>query len=455
MDDTRNTSATTHRITGAAAVRVLIDLVGPSIAAGAIARRPQMVRILERLQADHRSVQRLRALRYTYGRGPVELVIPGRRIVVVLEPDDVADVLAATPSPFDPASWEKRRALQQFQPHAVLITQGALRGPRRTLNEQVLNTQAPVHHLAEPFNEVIASETSKLAAVAVERGGFDAARFTTMWWRLVREVVLGPSARNDDAVTDDLWRLRRAGHWSFAAPQHRIRRARFLNRLHRYAQDPAPESLLGALSAAESTSAIDPIGQIPHWLFAFDAAGMATVRALALLASHPGVLRRCEIDDLNIPQQRSYLGAAVLESLRLWPTTPTLLRDTTADTTWRDGGEQFTVKAGAMVLICVPAFHRDETTMEFADRFEPDIWLDGRAETYPQLVPFSAGPAACPGRNLVLFTTSTVLAHLLRQLDIKVRTSPPLRPGEPLPLTLNQFGLQFAASPARVRLVSP
>lgn len=453
MDYRKNTGGTTHRITGAAALRTLLDLAGPSVAAGAIARRREMVGILERFQADQRSVNRLRDLRHRYGRGPVELVIPGRRIVVPLDPQDVAQVLADAPTPFDPANREKRRALQQFQPHAVLITRGALRGPRRALNEQVLDTQVPVHHLSEPFTDVITTETAKLAAVALERGGFDSARFTTMWWRLVRQIVLGPSARDDDAVTDDLWRLRRAGNWSFAAPQHRRRRARFLQRLRHYAADPAPESLLGALCAARAPAPVDPIGQIPHWLFAFDAAGMATIRALALLTAHRSTLHRCEIDELNVPQVRPYLQAAVQESLRLWPTTPALLRDTTTETTWGAGEDQVRVGAGAMVLICVPAFHRDDTTMEFADHFEPDIWLDGRAQSYPQLVPFSAGPVACPGRNLVLFTTSTVLAHLIRQLEIKLAT-PALRPDEPLPMTLNQFGLEFTAAPAWMRLVS-
>jgi cytochrome P450 len=442
-----------HRITGTAAIKTLIDLAGPSVAAGAVARRRETVGLLERFQADQRSVDRLRELRARYGRGPVELVIPGRRVIVPLDPDDVAEVLAGAPTPFDPANREKHRALQQFQPHAVLITRGALRAPRRALNEQVLDTPVSVHHLSEPFTDVIATETAKFAAVALERGGFDAARFTTMWWRVVRQIVLGPSARNDDAVTDELWRLRRAGNWSFAVPQHRRRRARFLQRLRHYAADPEPESLLGALCAADASDAVDPIGQIPHWLFAFDAAGMATIRTLALLTAHRGTLHRCEIDELNIPQVRPYLQAAVQESLRLWPTTPVLLRDTTTETTWHTGEDELRVDAGAMVLICVPAFHRDDTTMEFADRFEPDIWLDGRAESHPQLVPFSAGPAECPGRNLVLFSTSTALAHLLRQLEIKLVT-PTLRPEEPLPLTLNQFGLEFTAAPAWLPLVS-
>jgi len=67
---------------------------------------------------------------------------------------------------------------------------------------------------------------------------------------------------------------------------------------------------------------------------------------------------------------------------------------------------------------------------------------------YPQLVPFSAGPAECPGRDLVLFTTSSVLAHLLDTFDIRLSSQPELSPGEPLPMTLNQLTLNFAVTTA-------
>jgi cytochrome P450 len=67
---------------------------------------------------------------------------------------------------------------------------------------------------------------------------------------------------------------------------------------------------------------------------------------------------------------------------------------------------------------------------------------------YPQLVPFSAGPAECPGRDLVLFTTSSVLAHLLDTFDIRLSSQPELSPGEPLPMTLNQLTPNFAVTTA-------
>ncbi|MEW5811911.1 MAG: cytochrome P450 [Actinomycetota bacterium] len=432
------------RLAGLDAVGALADLGLPSLAAGVLARRRRTVGLLDRLDADSRGVRRLHQLRRRFGPGPVVLEIPGRRVVVPLDPADVADVLRRSPSPFDPASWEKRHALAQFQPHAVLISRGAIRQERRRYNEAVLDTGAPLHRLAQRLHAVITEEADETVDRAVATGSLNSAAFVVSWWRLVRRLVLGSAARTDEAVTDDLWRLRSAGNWSFASLPHVRRRERFIGRLYHYAEDADPDSLLGVLAATPAAGAVDPVGQVPHWLFAFDAAGMAALRAAAVLAARPAEAARCETDAPSELALRPYLRAAVLESVRLWPTTPAILRDLDADATWREGtADAVTVSAPATVLIPVPAFHRDPDLVPFADDFVPDIWLDGRAQQYPQLVPFSAGPAECPGRDLVLFVTSSLLAALLSRMQLTLRDGARLAAGRPLPATLNQFGLEF------------
>ena len=434
----------TPRLTGPHALATLIDLGGVSVAAGVIARRRPVVGLLERLQADRRTLTRMRALRRQFGSGPVELAIPGRRVMVILDPADVGTVLDRTPSPFHPASWEKRRALDKFQPHGVLISRGPARRVRRELNEAALDTDAPMHHLAPAFAGVIAEEMSLFSDDALRSGGFTSADFTRAWWRLVRRLVLGDGARDDDNITDLLWRLRRSGNWSFLGLPHTRLREKFFDRLNDYADAAPPDTLLGALTRLPAHGTTDPIGQVPHWLFAFDAAGMAVVRAAAVLASRPEALRRCETAAPDSLELRPYLRGCVMESVRLWPTTPALLRELTEDTALGTTGAVF--RSGSSVLIAEPAFHRDTELLPFADDFVPDIWLDGRAERYPQLVPFSAGPAACPGRNIVLFTTSTALAALFSTTDLRSDRAQTLAVKTPLPMTLNQFGLTFTAT---------
>ncbi|BBY17945.1 cytochrome P450 [Mycolicibacterium litorale] len=436
-----------HRLTGVRAAATLADLGSASIAAGVIARRKPAVRALETVQADARAVRRMQLLRDEFGAGPVELVLPGRRMVVVLDPDDVARVLSGAPDPFHPANREKRKALEWFQPHGVLISQGPIRQQRRVLNDSALDSGADMHRLAGAFADVITAEARELVDAVAARGSMDADQFMAAWWRIVRRLALGDRARDDEEITDALLRLRRAGNWSFLSLPHYRKRAKFLQRLYEYVEDPQIGTLAAAVADVPTRGAVDPVGQLPQWLFAFDAAGMAQLRALALLATHPDAMVRA-IEDAVQPEQlrlRPFLRASVLESVRLWPTTPTILRETTEDTTWRNGA--ITIEKGAGLMIVTPAFHRDPDLLPFAHDFVPDIWLDGRARSYPQLVPFSAGPAECPGRNLVLFATSTLLANLLSALDFRLSSTPQLSPNEPLPVTLNQYGVEFAVQP--------
>lgn len=264
-------------LSGITAARLLTTLTGPLVAGGVIARRKSVMPLLERRQTDADLVTTMTDLRERYGPGPLQLSLPGRRIVLPLVPDDVARVLAESPSPFTPANREKKAALSPFQPHGVLISTGPVRGHRRAFNEGVLDTDLTLHHLAGSIAPTVRDEM----AGSARDGRITADDFIENWWRMVRRVVLGESARLDNSVTDDLWTLRKQGNWSYLQPNRRRTRDRFIGRLYDYCADADPLSLAGAVSATRAEPTVDPIGQIPHWLFAFDAAGMVTLRALA------------------------------------------------------------------------------------------------------------------------------------------------------------------------------
>jgi cytochrome P450 len=124
---------------------------------------------------------------------------------------------------------------------------------------------------------------------------------------------------------------------------------------------------------------------------------LTTFRSLALLASHPqqASAARKEIDARSGPEmdQMPYLRATVLESLRLWPTPPLILRDTTHATSWRNGIMR-------------------------------------------------------PNTGLVIFTPffTAMLAELLKATQLRLKSSTRLIAGEPLPATLNHFRLRFEFS---------
>jgi cytochrome P450 len=426
--DTRSAQASLLD-TGKVVARVAI----PTIMKGVIKRRPWFVAIAGKVQPDRAAVKLLGKLRRKYGEVLLRLRTPGRQFAVPLSAADVGQLLTGSPHPFSPATVEKKAALSHFQPHGVLISEGERRADRRQLNEFVLERGRPLHDLAEPWSKVIHAEAQRMLVAA--HGSLDWDTFNRHWWNIVRQVVFGGDASADREVTDLLTRLRMDANWAYAHPRRQRTYTQFLTRLNAQLALERPDSLASRLADAHADPGVDPVGQVPHWLFAFDAAGIAAFRTLALLATHRTAAERArdESGDPVLP----YLRACVLESVRLWPTTPALLRENTVDNGWGPTGTTF--------FIFTPFFHRDPDHLTYADTFAPDIWLDGRAQQNPALVPFSAGPAVCPGQDLVQFTTSTLLANLLRERHFDLRGTR-LSPGR-LPATLNNFGLRFAVSP--------
>lgn len=63
-----------------------------------------------------------------------------------------------------------------------------------------------------------------------------------------------------------------------------------------------------------------------------------------------------------------FLRATIMESLRLWPTTPILLRQTSRETFW----EARAMPPGTDIVIYTPFFHRDPI-IPFADSFAPEL----------------------------------------------------------------------------------
>ncbi|MBC7289706.1 MAG: cytochrome P450 [Actinotalea sp.] len=438
----------TRRLPHASALdtaRVLGRVVVPLLARGVIVRRPPAVRWAERTDADAHAVELLQELRHTYGRGPLRLRLP-RRMVVLLSPEHVHRVLAEGPEPFSPATREKRAALSHFEPDNVLISSAEDRAERRPFHDAALDSGSALHRGSAAAVATVNEEIDALLARTEASGRLEWDDYARTWDRVVRRVTLGDGAADDEQLTEDLVALRAAANWAFLRPQRRRLRRRFHERLQHHLDRAEPGSLAFWAAQAPTTPRTHPSQQVAQWMFAFDAASWAGFRALALLAAHPEQQRRArqEVDavDLTEPQRLPYLRSCVLESLRLWPTTPAVLRETTARTQWEDGP----MPEGTSILTYAPFFHRDDEHVEAAHRFAPELWASDRSENDWPFVPFSAGPAQCPGRNVVLHTVSLALGRILRDREVDLLDGR-LRPDEDLPGSLDMFTLRFALGP--------
>ena len=417
-----------------------LDVFAPLVAQGVIIRRPAMTALAEKLDLDRRAVERMQKLRDKYGRGPLMLPLPIRKQAVVLDPGHTQRVLDGSPAPFSPASTEKRAALSHFEPKAVLISNGPERAERRRFNEAALDTAHPMHRMAAAFLPLVDEEAARMLEAARARGVLDWEIWSQGWYRLIRRVVLGNGAAEDHELQAMITRLRGAANWAGFHPTLRGKRARFLARIQHYLDRAEAGSLAGFMAGIPRSATAEPRQQVPQWLFAFDAALMAGFRALALLDAHPEQLQRARAEIAQRPRELPFLRATLLETLRLWPTTPMVLRQSSAETRWEDG----TMPADTGVLIHAPFFHRDARHLSHADRFAPDVWRDdweGAVKRDWPLIPFSDGPAICPGRQLVLMLGSHMLAAMLdgRELRLANRRLDPAR----LPGSLDNYSLRF------------
>ncbi|MBB3934098.1 cytochrome P450 [Aureimonas phyllosphaerae] len=421
----------------------LRDVVLPTIAKGVIIRRPAMVALVERLSLDDRAVRRMQRLRARYGEDPLLVRNPVRPQAVIFRHEDLRRVLDQAPDPFSPASREKRAALAHFEPHVSLITRGAERAEGRAFSDDILDSACPVHRMADAFVAVVEEEADELMRVAAPSGELTWDMFFAAWFRIVRRIVLGRGARHDHELTDMVARLRRRANWAFALPQNRSLRERFHNRLRDHIGRAEPGSLAEMMARRPDGPRTHPSDQVAQWLFAFDPGAMSAFRALALLLAHPDALEmaRGELKSGRSRTDLTFLRAIIVETIRLYPTTPMILRETTRDVEWHHG----TLPRGSGILIFTPFFHRDDERSSDAHRFAPMNWVGRDPTDVPAFVPFSAGPGACPARHLVPMIGSAMLARLLmHDRAISLMATKRLDPSLPLPGTLDPFTLRFA-----------
>jgi hypothetical protein len=300
--------------------------------------------------------------------------------------------------------------------------------------------------MAPTLEGVVWEEAVVLFGDVAARGGtLSWGDFERTWMRVVRRVVFGDAARDDTELTTMIERLRADANWAFFKPKDTALRRRFFDRMNDHLMRAEPGSLAARMHRTATNDVTEPLDQVPQWLFAFDPAGMTTFRSLALIATHPvqeaavrDELRRTQDGDTDA-RTLPYLRACVLESLRLYPTTPLVLRQSTAGTTWPRG----VMPAGTEVLIFAQFFHRDRRHRSDADAFAPENWLEERTREDWPFIPFSGGPVVCPGQNLVLLLTSTMLRALLAERRWRLLGPPRLDPARPLPYTLDNYSLRF------------
>ncbi|NRQ40680.1 cytochrome P450 [Nonomuraea sp. NN258] len=263
----------------------------------------------------------------------------------------------------------------------------------------------------------------------------DGGRLEACWQRVARRCVYGAGAAEDEELSRLLARLARGGRWRARGRAQRRREVlsgRYDTRIIDHLRRAEPGSLAGLIAADPGGPHTRELRQAAFWLMGFHLIGPALMQTLALLATHPNQRKAARAD-------AAHLRACLREGLRLWPPVPVLSRVTTADSDWYGT----TLPSGTRVLVPLPAHQRDPR-LPYADRFVPEIWLDGTAADE-----WWARPR-CDGVELVIAVGTAFLGGLLRTARPKA-AGRRLSPHGPLPPALDVARLRVTLRPRRRR----
>jgi cytochrome P450 len=401
----------------------------PSYTQGLFTRRKFWVSFWTRVNVDRMAIALVSRLRIRHGK-TFSLRIGRTTTVVLLDHNDIREVLANSPSVYVDAE-SKHTGMSHFQPEAVTISRGEEWKERRRYNETVLETGHGMHRYAEKFLDVVTHATSGMTEAA--GGRLSWRHFDELFEQIASGVIFGLDPRSGRRLFDRLGKMMRESNRVFGLKKSRYFDA-FYEDLWAELRSPQNGSLAALSVQTPHGDATKIANQIPHWMFAMrETLPVNTIRALALIVSHPDVEQRVReelmwSEELTpaVIEKLTYLGGCLQEAMRLWPTTPFIARSPVG------GSEQ--------ILILNTFNHRDAEIDVSANVFSPQRWMDGT----PQL-PFnhlSSGPQVCAGKDLALFLGKAVLATLLRKHRFTLR-KPSLDPKKPLPAMYNYFRASF------------
>ncbi|MCH9736801.1 MAG: cytochrome P450 [Actinomycetia bacterium] len=418
-------------------IRFTAQIGAPNIILGLFNKRELPSRIASTMGADHFGYRLVEGMVRSYGPGPFYVRVARDEALLLHDPADLKFVLGSSPDPFASDLEPKSKGMAAFQPDALTISRGPTWQDRRRFADAVLDSDKPMHRLAQPFVGVAAETANQLASETIRWQNLN-----TAFQRMTRRVVFGNRAADDTRLTEILGEMMSAGNKmpGEPAPQY----GEFISMIDAYLDAPEPDSLASLIPQAPALSDTTPSAQVIHWLFAMgDTLAANVFRALGALAAHDEQRYEVEVEMANRDilsaagiASLDYLAGCLFEAMRLWPTTTMFGRVATRDVEFPNGA---VLPAGSQTLIYNVFNHRNRDRIPYADRFSPGEWVSGEAGSDWSYNFFSHGPQVCPGIGLSMLLGQTVLAHLI-DAGTPVISGTRLDPGKPLPHSLDLYG---------------
>lgn len=392
-------------------------------------------------------LQTFDALRHRYG-DVASLPLPGRYLVLVSDPGSVQHVLQSAHTRYDKA--------RTYEVVALLVGRGLLTSEGEHWRSHRRLAQPAFHRgSVASFGRMMVKVTAETVAGWPDGAEMDvAAALRELTLRIVGRALFSENLAGDadriGGALDTAMEYARIRFESLLGPfvtppspsRARFRRAcadldglvRGIIRERRAVADP-PDDLLSMLMASRDEETGERLSEdeLRDEVLTFLAAGHeTTAHALAwtvwLLGRHAGPRRRllAEVDDVlggrparvDDLEELTYTRAVLNESMRLYP--PAWVLGRTPREPDRIG--DFEIPAGAEVTASQWVTHRHPDVWEHPTAFDPERFLDERAEERPRFAhfPFGAGPRQCIGAGFAAVEARLLLVTLLQQVELEL-----------------------------------
>lgn len=423
----------------------------PNYLLGLFKKSPFWTGVIHRFHPDASGRRLILRWRRKYHTRYFGVSFLGTQTILVVDPYAIRRVLEQSPAVYaDPRA--KHKGMAHFQPNAVTISRPPLWDLRRRFNEHVL-AAGQVHPEGDAFLKVIQEETR--AALVETPGVLTWPFFERLFQRVTLRIVLGNQAVADTALVEALDQLLFQANRLFLLKRN-PRFARVYTQIDKYLKSPEPNTLAArcreALEATPTTpwltrDKIDVASQMPHWLFAMkDTLALNTAACLVLLADHPEICDAARAEAQSWDEsahglaEARFLSACVEEAMRLWPTTPMLVRECSIPDILADE----VLVPGTQLIIWNSSNHRNIETYPDANEFRPARWLEPQFGTWFNHL--SSSTQVCAGKDLALLIAKGILAELLRGHRFRNRCTI-VEPGGEAPDSFNAFNVELERTP--------
>ncbi|XP_074269141.1 carotene epsilon-monooxygenase, chloroplastic [Silene latifolia] len=200
-----------------------------------------------------------------------------------------------------------------------------------------------------------------------------------------------------------------------------------------YVNDADPSILRFLLASRVEVSSIQLRDDLLSMLVAgHETTGSVLTWTAYLLSKDPSSLLKAQEEVDRVLQGRppsyedtkelKFLTRCIMESMRLYPHPPVLLRRAQVDDTLPG---DYKVNPGQDIMISVYNIHHSAQVWERAEEFIPERFdLDGpvpnETNTDFRFIPFSGGPRKCVGDQFALLEAIVALAILLQNMDFEL-----------------------------------